>query len=395
LRAFEMGKIFLKKNEERRLKKGHLWVFSNEIEKTEAVTPGGLAEIFDSSGRFLAVGYYNPKTLIAARILTFDQDPIGSNFFRKRIEAAFAFPPRQVSRKEACRLIYGESDFLPGLIADRYGDYLALQCLTLGMENLKELWLPAFLEKVEPKGAIWINDSAGLELEGLPGGRAVFQGEIPDTVEISEGKLTFSVDLKNGQKTGFFLDQKQNRQKLSGWVKDKRVLDLFCYTGAWGLFAAHFGAREVAGVDESRSALDLASENALLNRLEKKVRFEKANVFDFLADPPKSNAQKFDLAILDPPALIKNKKHFEAGKKGYFTLNRRALDWLVPGGILFTCSCSFHLSRDDLWEIVNVAALKAGRKLRLVDFGGQAPDHPILAAMPETAYLKCFVFQVI
>ncbi len=390
-----MGKIFLKKNEQRRLKKGHHWVFSNEIEKTEAVTPGDLVEIFDASGRFVAVGYYNPRTLIAARVLSFDPDPIGPNFFRRRIETALSFAPRQVGRKEACRLIYGESDFLPGLVADRYGDYLAIQTLTLGMENLKELWLPALLEKAEPKGAIWINDSASRELEGLSSQREVFQGEIPDSVEIFEGKLIFSVDLKNGQKTGFFLDQKQNRQKLSGWAKDKRVLDLFCYTGAWGLFAAHFGAREVVGVDESKSALDLASENALLNRLEKKVNFQKADVFDFLSEPPQSDAQKFDVAILDPPALIKSKKHFDEGKKGYFTLNRRAFDWLVPGGILFTCSCSFHLTRDDLWELVNAAALKAGRKLRLVDIGGQAADHPILAAMPETAYLKCFVFQVI
>jgi len=389
-----MAKIFLKKNEERRLKKGHLWVFSNEIEKTQGASEGGLAEIFDSVGRFLAIGYYNPGTLIAARILSFEPDPIGPNFFRRRLDAALSFPPRQLSRKEACRLIYGESDFLPGLVTDRYADYLAVQVLTLGMEKLKNDWLPVLLEKVAPKGALWACDSPMRQLEGLPLMREVFLGEVPDTVEIYEGKLVFSVDLKNGQKTGFFLDQKENRKKLAQWVKGKRVLDLFGYTGAWGLTALHYGAAEAVGVDESQPALDLAFENALLNRMETKIRFEKADVFEYLAAPP-SNDRKFDAVILDPPALIKSKKHFEEGKKGYFILNRRALDWLVPGGILVTCSCSFHLDKETLWELVNVAALKAGRKLRLVDYGTQAPDHPILAAMPETEYLKCFVFHVL
>lgn len=389
-----MGKIFLKKNEERRLKKSHLWVFSNEIEKTEGVSEGGLTEIFDSSGRFLAVGYYNPSTLIAARILSFEPDPIGPNFFRRRIEAALNFPPRQVSRKEACRLIYGESDFLPGLVVDRYGDHLTIQVLTLGMEKLKENWLPVLLEKVAPKGALWVCDSPMRQLEGLPLRREVFLGEVPDAIEICEGKLVFSVDLKNGQKTGFFLDQRENRKKLTPWVKGKRVLDLFCYTGSWGLAALHYGASEAVGVDESQPALDLACENALLNRMETKIRFEKADVFDYLTTPP-SNGKKFDTVILDPPALIKSKKHFDEGKKGYFTLNRRALDFLAPGGILVTCSCSFHMDKETLWELVNVAALKAGRKLRLVDYGTQAPDHPVLTAMPETEYLKCFIFHVL
>ncbi len=389
-----MAKIFLKKNEERRLKKGHLWVFSNEIEKTDGVAEGGLTEIFDFSGRFLAIGYYNPSTLIAARILSFDPDPIGPNFFRRKIETALNFAPRQISRKEARRLIYGEADFLPGLVADRYGDYLTVQVLTLGMEKLKNDWLPVLLENLSPQGALWVGDSPLRQLEGLPLFREVFSGEVPDTVEIMEGKLVFSVDLKNGQKTGFFLDQKENRKKLAQWVKGKRVLDLFCYTAAWGLTALHYGAREAVAVDESRPALDLGYENALLNRMETKIRFEKADVFNYLATPP-SDDKKFGVVILDPPALIKSKKHFEEGKKGYFTLNRRALDWLVPGGILVPCSCSFHMDKQTLWELVNVAALKAGRKLRLVDYGTQAPDHPILAAMPETEYLKCFVFHVL
>lgn len=389
-----MAKLFLKKNEERRLKKGHLWVFSNEIERTEGVSAGGLDEIFDSTGRFVAVGYYNPHTLIAARILSIEPDPIGPNFFRRRIEAALNFPPRQVTRKEACRLIYGESDFLPGLVVDRYGDFLAVQVLTLGMENLKDDWLPVLLEKIAPKGALWVCDSPMRQLENLPFVREVFLSEIPDTVEINEGKLFFSVDLKSGQKTGFFLDQKENRQKLAPWVKGKKVLDLFSYTGAWGLTALHFGASEVTAIDESQPALDLAYENALLNRMETKIRFEKGDVFDFLASPPLMD-KKFDVIVLDPPALIKSRKHLEEGKKGYFTLNRRALDWLTPGGILVSCSCSFHMDKLTLFELVQTAALKAGRRLRLVDYGTQTPDHPILAAMPETEYLKCFFFHVL
>lgn len=389
-----MAKIFLKKKEEHRIKKGHLWVFSNEIEKVEGMDEGGLAEIFDSSNRFLAIGYYNPNTLIAARILSFEPDPIGPNFFRRRLEAALNFPPRQVSHKEACRLVYGESDFLPGLVADRYGDQLAIQVLTLGMEKLKDDWLPVLMEKVSPKGAIWICDSPLRQLEGLPVLREVCTGEVPDTVEIQEGKLAFSVDLKSGQKTGFFLDQRENRKKLALWVKGKKVLDLFSYTAAWGLTALHFGAAEAVAVDESQSALDLALENALLNRMETKIHFEKADVFDYLSSPP-ANDKKFDVVILDPPALIKSKKHLEEGKKGYFTLNRRVLDWLVPGGILITCSCSFHLDKQTFWKLINVAALKAGRRLRLIDYGTQSPDHPILAAMPETEYLKCFIFHVL
>ncbi|HEU4437475.1 MAG TPA: class I SAM-dependent methyltransferase, partial [candidate division Zixibacteria bacterium] len=234
-----MAKIFLKKNEERRLRKGHLWVFSNEIEKAEGVSDGGLAEIFDSSDRFLAVGYYNPKTLIAARILSFEPDPIGPNFFRRRLEAALNFPPRQVPRQEACRLVYSESDFLPGLVVDRYGDYLTVQVLTLGMEKLKNDWLPVLLEKIDPQGALWVCDSPLRQLEGLPLIREVISSKVPDTVEIREGKLDFCIDLKKGQKTSFFLDQKENRKKLAQWVKGMRVLDLFCYTGAWGLSALH------------------------------------------------------------------------------------------------------------------------------------------------------------
>ncbi len=389
-----MSKIFLIKNEERRLKKGHLWVFSNEIEKTEDTWEGGLVEIFDSSSRFLATGYYNPHTLIAARILSFEPDPIGPNFFRRRIEAALNFPPRQVPRKEACRLIYGESDFLPGLVADRYGDFLALQVQTLGMEKLKEDWLPVLLEKVSPKGALWVCDSSMRQLENLPLVREVFLGEVPDSVEFMEGQLVFRIDLKNGQKTGFFLDQKENRKKLASWVGGKKVLDLFCYSGAWGLTALSYGASQAVGVDDAQPALDLAYENALLNRMETKIRFEKADAFNYLAAPPPDD-KKFDVIILDPPALIKSKKHLAEGKKGYFTLNRRALDWLSPGGILVTCSCSHHLDQANFWELVNVAALKAGRKLRLVDYGTQAPDHPVLAAMPETEYLKCYFFQVL
>jgi 23S rRNA (cytosine1962-C5)-methyltransferase len=389
-----MAKIFLKKNEERRIKKGHLWVFSNEINRVEGVDEGGLAEIFDSSNRFLAIGYYNPNTLIAARILSFEPDPIGPNFFRRRLDAALNFPPRQLSRKEACRLVYGESDFLPGLVVDRYGEYLAVQVLTMGMEKLKNDWLPVLLDKNSPKGALWVCNSPMRQLEGLPLLREIFSGEIPETVEFNEGKIVLEVDLKNGQKTGFFLDQKENRKKLAPWVKGKRVLDLFSYTAAWGLTALHFGAVEAVAVDESQPALDLALENSLLNRMETKIHFEKADVFDYLSSPP-ANDKKFDVVILDPPALIKSKKHFEEGKKGYFTLNRRALDRLAPGGTLVTCSCSFHMDKQALWELINVAALKAGRRLRLVDYGTQAPDHPVLAAMPETEYLKCFVFHVL
>lgn len=388
------AKIILKKGEERRLKKGHLWLFSNEIATVENASPGGLAELLDSSGKFLALGYYNPHSLIAARVLSFEPDPIGRNFFRRRIAAALDFPPRQLPRKEAGRLIYGESDFLPGLVVDRYGDYLAVQVLTLGMEKLRADWLPVLLEMTTPKGALWIGDSPLRELEKLPSLREVFLGEMPNTVEITEGKLDFEVDLKRGQKTGFFLDQKENRKKLAPWVRGKRVLDLFCYTGAWGLAALHYGAAEAVGVDDSQPALDLARENSLLNRLETRIRFEKADIFDYLATPP-ADEKKFDVVILDPPALIKSKKHLKEGKKGYFTLNRRALDWLVPGGILVTCSCSHHLDEETFLELLDVAALKAGRRLRLVDYGTQAPDHPILTAMPETEYLKCFVFHVL
>ncbi len=391
-----MIKIILKKGEERRLKEGHPWVFSNEIKEIQGEgAPGVAAELFDAGGGFLATGYYNGRSLIAARILSRRREDIDSpEFFVDKIRQALNYREAVCTGEDNYRVVYGESDFLPGLVVDRYGDYLALQFLSAGMELRRGAIVAALTELFNPKGIVARNDVAVRSLEGLEEKVEVISGSIPEIVEVTEHGIRLLVDLMGGQKTGHFLDQKDNHLLLKGRSAGKDVLDLFCYSGSWALHAAEFGARSVLGIDISEKAVALARRQAELNGMTGRVTFEAVDAFARLRSL-RDEKRRFGVVVLDPPAFVKSKKMLNEALKGYATVNRRAMELLEDGGYLVTCSCSYHLGREQFRDILASAARQAGRTMRLVTTGFPSPDHPVLLAAPESDYLKCYLLQAV
>jgi 23S rRNA (cytosine1962-C5)-methyltransferase len=390
-----MHRLILRPGHDRRLRAGHPWIFSNEIDRIDGIPNGGDAVlVFSSRGDCLGTAYYNPHSLIAARLLSRKQETIDTvDFFRERLAAALDYRHRLYGDLNAVRLVHGEGDGLPGLVVDRYGEVLSVQFLTLGMEKRREQILLALRDLFAPAAIVARNDVGVRELEGLPQQVELLYGELPPQVLIDEHGLRFRVDVTGGQKTGHFLDQKENHLALRGRVEGKRVLDLFCYSGSWSVHAASFGAREVTGVDISAGALALAAENAGLNDLQSACSFVRADVFDLLRDWGRTG-ERFGTVILDPPAFVKSKKKLPEAIRGYLTINRRAMELVAPGGYLFTCSCSHHLQREIFLDLLRQAAAQAGRNARLLELRGQAFDHPVLLACPETDYLKCAVLQL-
>jgi len=387
-----MIRVTLRRGHDHRLRGGHPWVFSNEIAALDGpAEPGAAVEIIAANGQRLGTGYYNPHSLIAARLLTRRHESIDtSEFFVTALQKALEYRRRLGGDLEALRLIHGESDALPGLVVDRYGDVLCVQLLTKGMDVRRELLVAALRELLAPRVIVARNDSAARELEGLPRGVELLHGEVPEPVVVTINGLRFAVDVLAGQKTGLFLDQRENCRRLHGLAQGSEVLDLFCYAGAWSVHAASYGANSVTGVDASAAAVRQAEANARLNGLDDRCRFVAADVFDFLRD---HRSRRFGTVILDPPAFIKSRKHLAEGQKGYLTVNRRALEMVAPGGLLVTCSCSYHLDRGTFLALIAQAAQQARRNVRLVEMRGQASDHPVLPACPETDYLKCaFLF---
>jgi 23S rRNA (cytosine1962-C5)-methyltransferase len=391
-----MTAIRLKKNEDRRIRSGHPWVFSNEIERIDGERePGISAELFDAGGGFLGCGYYTPHSLIAFRLLSrHHEDLDGVLFYEQRIAAALAHRRTIYPELQTFRAVYGESDFLPGLVVDKYGDYLSLQMLSAGMELRRALILEALQRIFAPRGIIARNDVAVRALEGLEQKVEVLSGEVPKQVEMEENGLRFLINLREGQKTGGFLDQKQNHLLLREICRGRAVLDCFCYAGSWAVHAGHFGAASVLGLDISARAVEQALQNARLNGMAERVRFEECDVFERLRSL-KHEGAGFDVVIMDPPAFVKSRKSITEATKGYLTINRRALELLQPGGYLITCSCSFHMGREAFREMLITAARLARREVRLVATCSQAPDHPVLLSFPESEYLKCFVLQVV
>jgi 23S rRNA (cytosine1962-C5)-methyltransferase len=386
--------ITLKKNSDRRVRRGHLWVFSNEIANppVSELEPGAPHELHDHRGEFLGMVYASPSSLIAARILSRNKVAIDGQFFRERILSALERRSRLFPDKDTYRLIYGESDFMPGLVVDRYGRFLAVQSLTSGMDRFLEEVLEALKAILEPEGIYLRNDSPFRTLEGLPQEKKPVFGSVPETVTIHSHGLNLLVDIANGQKTGFYLDQEANRSLMKLCVApEANVLDLFCYTGAWGLHAASAGAAEVTAVDSSRAALKLAEANAELNALQDRFHAMKDNTIDFL----KKAQRTWDVIVVDPPAFIKSRSQIKEGVKGYIDVNRRAIGKLRPGGILITCSCSHHMDRVMFEDMLLTASRQSGRELRILDTRGQGPDHPVLLSMPETRYLKVVVAQAV
>ncbi|KAF0217744.1 MAG: hypothetical protein FD174_3215 [Geobacteraceae bacterium] len=391
-----MFRIILGKGEDKRIKGGHPWVFSNEIKETSGeMAAGAAAEVYDAGGGFVGTGYYNPRSLIAARLLSRDHIDIDSEpFYRERIGRALAYRRSLYPAMTAFRAVYGEGDFLPGLVVDKYGEYLSVQLLTAGMDVRRELITSVLVDIFQPKGIVARNDVAVRSLEGLPEQVEVLHGDIPGTVEVEEHDLRFRVNLLEGQKTGHFLDQKENHLLLKRISAGKEMLDCFCYSGSWGVHAAAFGAAGVTCVDISERAIALARQNALLNGVEQVMAFEAVDAFDRLRSF-KHEGRRFDVIVLDPPAFVKSRKALKEALKGYLTINRRAMELLNPGGYLITCSCSYHMEREMFRDLLKSAAVQAGRNMRLVETRSQSPDHPILLAVPETEYLKCFVLQAV
>lgn len=388
-----MAVVKLRKTRETRVRGGHPWIYASEIESVDgAFENGDIVDVQDFRGKFIGRGFYNPTSQISLRILTRNDEPCDRTFFAKRIQDAWDYR-KLLCDPDSCRLIYSESDFLPGLVVDKYGDILVLQSLSLGIERIKDMIADLLMEIVKPAGIWERSDVPVRRLEGMEQTTGLLRGEVPDLVDMKENGIIFGVDVKNGQKTGFFLDQKENRAALEPLCKNARVLDCFCHNGSFSLHAAKYGAKSVLGVDISEEALVVARENARKNGLTN-VSFEAHNCFDLLRELTDAN-EKFDVVILDPPAFTKNKAALQSALRGYKEINLRGLKLVRPGGFLVTCSCSQHVLTEMFQNMVNEAARDAKKRIRLVEYRTQAKDHPILPQSIETKYLKTMILQVL
>jgi 23S rRNA (cytosine1962-C5)-methyltransferase len=388
----------LKKNEERRLRAGHLWVFSNEVDVARTplndFEPGEPVEIQDSRGAPVGSGYVNPRSLICARLVSRSaRRHLDAGLLRDRLARALALREEIFRGAPFYRLAFGESDGLPGLVVDRFGDVLVAQITTAGMERVREEVLGVLEELVAPAGVLWRNDTSSRTLEGLDLYLGTAAGQVPDEVEIEENGVRFIVPVAGGQKTGWFYDHRQNRERMTRYVPGRRVLDLFSYVGGWGVQAAAAGAAVVLCVDSSEPALAGAARSAALNGVDERVRTRQGDAFETLREL-RADGERFDTVILDPPAFIKRRRDAQQGEKAYQRINRLALDLLSPNGTLISASCSFHLSRDALLSVLLHASRDAGRDLQILEEGHQAADHPVHPAIPETSYLKAFICRV-
>jgi len=388
----------LKKNQERRLLAGHLWVYSNEVDtKTtplKELEPGQPVELVAGNGRWLGLGYANPHSLICARLVTRQRGRgLDGGLIRERLEMALALR-EGLYPKPFYRLVFGESDGLPGLVVDRYGELLVLQITTAGMERLRDQIAAALQELLRPAAMLLRNDTGVRDLEGLSQTVETLAGEVPEQVEIEENGVRFQLSPTQGQKTGWFYDQADNRARLRRYVPGLRVLDACSYLGGWGVSAAVWGAESALCLDASASALEGVAENARLNGCEERVETLKGDAFERLKELG-GQGERFDLIALDPPAFVKRRKDLEQGVEAYGRLNRLALQLLEPGGVLVTSSCSFHLPREQFLRTVQKAARRNGQTLQLLESGQQSADHPVQPAIAESAYLKTFFLRAL
>ena len=392
--AAQLRTLRLKRNEDRRLHAGHVWVFSNEVDTQQTplqkFQPGELVRVLAHNDRALGLAYVNPKSLISARLLSTWKIPDAA-WFAARFRIALALRERLYA-DPYYRLIYGESDGLPGLVVDRYGDECVIQIGTAGMEALKTPIRDALLTVLGSRALLFKNDSGARELEGLPAYVETAHGRFEELGRVVEDGLAFAVPLALGQKTGWFFDQAANRRALGRYVRrGARVLDVFSYVGAWAVHAARSGAAEVLCVDSSAAALEMAEQNALGNGL--KVATRKGDAFDVL-EALATEGARFDVVIVDPPAFAKRRKDLPKALAAYKRLNQLAMQLLAGDGILVSCSCSYHVSAEDLQDAIAKAARAAEKHLQILEQGGQAPDHPVHPAIPETRYLKAYFCRV-
>ena len=392
----QLPALHLKRGEDRRLSAGHLWVFSNEVDTDRtplsAFAPGDHVRIVSDRDKFLGYGYVNPHSLICARILSRDvAHPPSKSLLVHRLQVAQSLR-RALYDTPFYRCVFGESDALPGLVLDRFGDIVVGQIATAGMEAMRADIERAVEKVLSPAALVWKNDGGARDLEGLPPYQEAAFGEVPATITIEEGGLAFQVPLAGGQKTGWFFDQAANRLALRKCVGGARVLDIFSYVGAWGLGALRAGATEVTCVDSSAAALSALSASAAANGLKPDIL--RGDAFDVLGSLH-AQRRKFDVVVIDPPAFIKRKKDVRKGEAAYKRLNQLAMQLLDRDGVLVSCSCSYHLSADALVGGIQRAARHLNRFAQIVEIGGQAPDHPIHPAIPETKYLKAVFVRVV
>lgn len=390
--------LYLKRGEETRLRAGHLWVFSNEVDvKRSPLTdfePGEPCVIIDAHDKALGVGYVNPASLIAARLVNRGiEHAFDASLIVHKLKIALGLRERLYA-EPYYRLVFGETDGLPGLVVDRYGDVLVGQIATAGMERMKDAIAAALVKVVKPAAIVWKNDVGVRAMEGLPSYADIGYGELSAPVVAREGGLDFRIDPIGGQKTGWFYDQRSNRDQLAAYVRGKRVLDVFSYLGAWGLRAAAAGASAVVCVDASASAVETIVYNAAHNGLAERVRAVKADAFEYLKSLREAH-EHFDVVILDPPAFVKRKKDFAEGRLAYRRINEMAMQILAKDGILITASCSYHMSRAALLDAVQQGARHLDRNVQVLSQLQQAPDHPVHPAIPETDYLKGYICRVL
>ncbi|MBS1509935.1 MAG: class I SAM-dependent rRNA methyltransferase [Bacteroidetes bacterium] len=393
-----MKKMVLNKNISRRVENGHPWVFSNEVnrghEKDTNAQPGEIVEVLTFDKKFVGKGYYNPQSQIAVRILTRDKNEnVNDDFFLQRIRQAWAYR-QKIGYTENCRLIFGEADDMPQLIIDKFNDYFVIQTLALGID----LWKPAIVQALNtifsPKGVYERNDVPVRELEGLPQQKGFLSAEFDTNIIIKENGIRFHVDIANGQKTGYFLDQQDNRRVIQHIVKDAEVLGAFCYTGSFEISAGYFGAKSVLGLDISQNAVDMCNKNAALNGLENICRFECVNAFDVLKTWTKEE-KRWDVVMLDPPSFTKSRSSIDKAVSGYKEINLRGMKLVKPGGFLVTSSCTNLVQPELFLDTIEQAAKDAKRKIRQVVFNAQSADHPIIRGQEYTHYLKFLIVQVL
>ena len=390
-----MFTIRLATGREARILAGHPWIYKSEIARVEDEgEPGAIAHVRDSRGRFLGQAMVNLKSQIAGRLVTRDEAAIDAAFFERRIRDAASRCDRSVRGADACRLIHGEADHLPGLIVDRYADLLVIQILTAGMERGRDMLLEALREVVKPRAIFERDDASPRKLEGLELRKGFAWGEGETGLWIQEGELHFFVEVAEGQKTGFFLDQRENRQVVRGLAAGREVLDCFCYSGGFALNAATGGAASVMGIDMSAEAITWAERSADRNGLSSRCTFTIGNAFDALRAFDREG-RRFGMLTLDPPAFTKGKEAVAGALRGYKEINLRAMKLLGPGGILVTCSCSYHVDAPTFLDMLRTAAADAHREFRLLEFRTQAKDHPVLLAAKETQYLKCAILEAL
>lgn len=388
-----MAKIILARKKESRVESGHPWIFRSDIDEVKGdFSSGDIVDIYSSKNKFLGRGYYNPKSQISVRILTYEQEDINPDFFYRRINNAWEFR-KKVADPASCRVVFGESDLLPALIVDKFSNFLVLQTLSLGIDKFKHVIVDILNQIIRPDGIYERNDVPVRELEGLELCKGYLHGSFDTTVEMIENGIKFKVDMQNGQKTGYFLDQKENRAALKPYVQSAKVLDCFSHTGSFALHAGYYGAASVLGIDVSEHAIQCAHNNAMLNHLESVCSFRTENTFDILREFHDTK-ELFDVIILDPPAFTKSRNTVDGAVRGYKEINLRAMKIIREGGFLITCSCSHHVDSDLFMDIIYNAAIDAKRIVRIIEIRSQSKDHPILLASDETQYLKCVILQI-